>query len=93
MFSFCDRTEAEREAALSCVDIYCKVIGACAIHSLEDDFFPLGVEAQNVTYQPFALGQLLRRDVFDVLAACGIAFPVEVRSHKYRWLYPSRWLW
>lgn len=75
MFSFCDRTEAEREAALSCVDIYCKVFGACAIHSLEDDFFPLGVEAQNVAYQPLALGQLLRRDVFDVFAACGIAFP------------------
>lgn len=80
MFSFCGRTEAEREAALSCVDIYCKVIGACAIHSLEDDFFPLGVEAQNVAYQPFAFGQLLRRDVFDMLAACGIAFPLTFEA-------------
>ena len=42
---------------------------------LKDDFFPLGVEAQNVAYQPFTFGQLFHRDVFDMLAACGIAFP------------------
>ena len=80
MFSFGGRTETERETSFSCVYIHRKVIAAFAVYCLEDDFLPLRVEAQNVAYQPLTFGQLFHRDVFDMLAACGFAFPVAFEA-------------